>query len=85
MTEQSEKIQCNICNSLILRCNLKRHQETQIFKNKKTLLTTMSDEDTKQKRNTNNMNIIRDIMKHIKTKLQHNNVKKNNVIYVIVY
>ena len=44
MTEQSDKIKCNICNSLILKCNLKRHQETQICTNR-TLLTTKSDED----------------------------------------
>ena len=31
-TQQSEQITCNICNSLILKCNLKRHQETQILK-----------------------------------------------------
>jgi len=64
---QRETIQCNICNIFILKRNLNFHQETQICKNK-TLLTTMTDEEN-QKRETNNMNIIRGIMKRTKIKL----------------
>ena len=44
IAQQCENIQCNLCNSVVMRCNLKRHQGTEICKNK-TLLTTMSDED----------------------------------------
>ena len=77
------KIQCTICNSFILKSNSKRHQETEICKNQ-TLLTTMTDEEKKAKEKENDMNIIRDIMKHTKIKLQNNNVKKYNAIYVVV-
>jgi len=67
ITQPCEKITCNICNSLILKCNLKRHQETEICKNK-ALLTTMTDEEKQQQRTNNNMNIIRDIMIQISIK-----------------
>ena len=49
-----------------MKCNLKRHQETQICKNK-ALLTTMSDEETHTKK-TNKMNVAKDIMKQTKKK-----------------
>ena len=44
--QQCEKITCNVCNSLITKCNLKRHQETEICK-KKALALNMSEEDKK--------------------------------------
>ena len=32
IAQQCEHIQCHVCNSLIMRCNLNRHQETEICK-----------------------------------------------------
>jgi len=44
--QQCEKTTCNVCNSLVMKCNLKRHQETDICK-KKALSLNMSEEDKK--------------------------------------
>ena len=30
--QQCEKTTCNVCNSLVMKCNLKKHQETDICK-----------------------------------------------------
>ena len=38
ISKQSEKIQCNVCNSLITRSKMNRHRETGIRKKKLLLL-----------------------------------------------
>ena len=38
ISKQSDKIQCNICNSLITRHKMNRHQETEICKKTSLLL-----------------------------------------------
>jgi len=46
IAQQSEKITCNLCNSLITRNKMARHQQTDICK-KKALLLNMSEEEKK--------------------------------------
>ena len=42
IAQQSEKIECNICKSLITRNKMNRHQQTDICKKKASLLINSS-------------------------------------------
>ena len=70
------KIKCNVFNILIMNCNLKRHQETRICKNK-ALLTTNDRGRLTNKKKTTRRNITKDIMKRTKKTKQSGKIQCN--------